>query len=82
MNYVVRRTLTTKSERKFHNDDLKFLTPHRVGCHASKIDEKFVFSSLRMLGASVFDVTSLLSKEFLMLVSISVAIAQQSCIAF
>ena len=31
MNYVVRRTLTTKSERKFHNVDLKFLTPHPPG---------------------------------------------------
>ena len=31
MNYVVRRTLTTKSERKFHNVDLKFLTSHPEG---------------------------------------------------
>ena len=31
MNYVVRRTLTTKSESKFHNVDLKFLTPHQAG---------------------------------------------------
>ena len=28
MNCVVHRTLITKLERKFHNNDLKFLTPH------------------------------------------------------
>ena len=40
MNYVVHRTLITKSERKFHNDDLKFLTPHPAGYTAGDIKKK------------------------------------------
>ena len=31
MNCVVRRTLTTKSEHKFYNNELKFFTPHPSG---------------------------------------------------